>query len=209
MSINKQLKIGDLTAKLPIIQGGMGVGVSRSSLAAGSSGRQKAELESSRPRRLVMMKKASRQDPAACNRQRNPASTSPEPKELAQRERSCRCEYYGCTEALCGACERGRGSRCRCDHQWRRASDEPAGAGQRESSAERRSRPSFRPEEQRSSYLKMWAHTLRQNRRFPCSRGTESRRASRLLPRAVSMRLDTTWIMMQEIRQIIACKEDV
>ena len=33
MSINKQLKIGDLTAKLPIIQGGMGVGVSRSSLA--------------------------------------------------------------------------------------------------------------------------------------------------------------------------------
>ena len=28
MSINKQLKIGDLTAKLPIIQGGMGVGVS-------------------------------------------------------------------------------------------------------------------------------------------------------------------------------------
>ena len=26
MSINKQLKIGDLTAKLPIIQGGMGVG---------------------------------------------------------------------------------------------------------------------------------------------------------------------------------------
>ena len=29
MSINKQLKIGDLTAKLPIIQGGMGVGVSR------------------------------------------------------------------------------------------------------------------------------------------------------------------------------------
>ena len=33
MSINNQLKIGDLTAKLPIIQGGMGVGVSRSSLA--------------------------------------------------------------------------------------------------------------------------------------------------------------------------------
>lgn len=33
MSINKQLKIGNLTAKLPIIQGGMGVGVSRSSLA--------------------------------------------------------------------------------------------------------------------------------------------------------------------------------
>ena len=33
MSITKQLKIGDLTAKLPIIQGGMGVGVSRSSLA--------------------------------------------------------------------------------------------------------------------------------------------------------------------------------
>ena len=33
MSIKNQLKIGDLTAKLPIIQGGMGVGVSRSSLA--------------------------------------------------------------------------------------------------------------------------------------------------------------------------------
>ena len=32
MSINKQLKIGDLTAKLPIIQGGMGVGISRSHL---------------------------------------------------------------------------------------------------------------------------------------------------------------------------------
>ena len=29
----KPLKIGDLTAKLPIIQGGMGVGISLSSLA--------------------------------------------------------------------------------------------------------------------------------------------------------------------------------
>lgn len=58
MSINKQLKIGNLTAKLPIIQGGMGVGVSRSSLA-GAVGK-KAELELFRQRRLVMMKKGLR-----------------------------------------------------------------------------------------------------------------------------------------------------
>ena len=90
MSINKQLKIGDLTAKLPIIQGGMGVGVSRSSLA-----------------------------------QAHQAS-----KGNCAGEWSCRCKYYGCAEALCGACERGSGSGSRCDHQWCRSSDEPAGAGQ-------------------------------------------------------------------------------
>ncbi len=33
MSIMKALKIGDLTAKYPIIQGGMGVGISLHSLA--------------------------------------------------------------------------------------------------------------------------------------------------------------------------------
>ena len=34
----KPLKIGDLTAKLPIIQGGMGVGISLSSLAGAVAG---------------------------------------------------------------------------------------------------------------------------------------------------------------------------
>ena len=107
MSINKQLKIGDLTAKLPIIQGGMGVGVSRSSLAGAVAKEGGVGIISTA--QIGYDEEGFEKDQAGCNR-----------------------KYYGCTEALCGACKRGRGSRCRCDHQWRRASDEPAGAGQRD-----------------------------------------------------------------------------
>ena len=49
----KQLQIGDLIAKIPIIQGGMGVGISRSHLAGAVS-------VSFLLRRSATMKKASR-----------------------------------------------------------------------------------------------------------------------------------------------------
>ena len=48
LSVNKyklpELHIGNKTARLPIIQGGMGVGVSLSSLAGAVSGFRKASL---------------------------------------------------------------------------------------------------------------------------------------------------------------------
>lgn len=127
MSINKQLKIGDLTAKLPIIQGGMGVGVSRSSLAGAVAKEGGVGIISTA--QIGYDEEGFEKDQAACNN-RAIHKHIKRAKELCAGKWSCRCKYYGCTEALCGACERGRGSRCRCDHQWRRASDEPAGAGQ-------------------------------------------------------------------------------
>lgn len=54
----KHLQIGNLTARLPIIQGGMGVGVSLSKLAGAVA--KKAESASFPLPRLVMTRKASR-----------------------------------------------------------------------------------------------------------------------------------------------------
>ena len=47
MGIVKPLVIGDLVAKVPLIQGGMGVGVSLSSLAGavGGGGRDRRDLD--------------------------------------------------------------------------------------------------------------------------------------------------------------------
>lgn len=129
MSINKQLKIGDLTAKLPIIQGGMGVGVSRSSLAGAVAKEGGVGIISTA--QIGYDEEGFEKDQAACNN-RAIHKHIKRAKELCAGKWSCRCKYYGCTEALCGACERGRGSRCRCDHQWCRTSDEPSGAGQRD-----------------------------------------------------------------------------
>lgn len=55
----KHLQIGDLTARLPIIQGGMGVGVSLSKLA-GAVAKEGQESASFPLPRLVMTRKASR-----------------------------------------------------------------------------------------------------------------------------------------------------
>ena len=52
----KPLKIGELVAEKPIIQGGMGVGVSRSSLAGAVAAEGGIGIISQH--RLVMMKKA-------------------------------------------------------------------------------------------------------------------------------------------------------
>ena len=124
MSINKQLKIGDLTAKLPIIQGGMGVGVSRSSLAGAVAKEGGVGIISTA--QIGYDEEGFEKDQAACN---NPQAHQASKGNRAG-EWSCRCKYYGCAEALCGACERGSGSGGRCDHQWCRTSDESAGAGQ-------------------------------------------------------------------------------
>lgn len=108
MSINKQLKIGDLTAKLPIIQGGMGVGVSRSSLAGAVAKEGGVGIISTA--QIGYDEEGFEKDQAACNN-RAIHKHIKRAKEIAQGEWSCRCKYYGCAEALCGACERGCGSR--------------------------------------------------------------------------------------------------
>lgn len=61
----KQLQIGDLIAKIPIIQGGMGVGISRSHLA-GTVARRALSV-SFLLRRSATMKKALENDQAGCN----------------------------------------------------------------------------------------------------------------------------------------------
>ena len=125
MSINNQLKIGDLTAKLPIIQGGMGVGVSRSSLAGAVAKEGGVGIISTA--QIGYDEEGFEKDQAACN---NRAIHKHIKRANRAGKWSCRCKYHGCAETLCRACERGCGSRRRCDHQRCRSSDESAGVGQ-------------------------------------------------------------------------------
>ena len=88
----KTLKIGELTARIPVIQGGMGVGISLSGLAGsvaacGGVG-------------VISTAQIGYRD-----RRRDPKS-----------QRDCQgrdpgCEYHGGNEAVCGVCKSSRESR--------------------------------------------------------------------------------------------------
>lgn len=115
MSINKQLKIGDLTAKLPIIQGGMGVGVSRSSLAGAVAKEGGVGIISTA--QIGYDEEGFEKDQAACNN-RAIHKHIKRAKELSQGNGLVGVNIM---VALKHYAEHVKEPwrRCRCDHQWR------------------------------------------------------------------------------------------
>ena len=103
----KALKIGELTARIPVIQGGMGVGISLSGLAGsvaacGGVG-------------VISTAQIGYRDPEF---EKNPIKTNLRVigEEIQKSQRNCQgrdpgCEYHGGNEAVCGVCKSSRESR--------------------------------------------------------------------------------------------------
>lgn len=123
----KQLQIGDLIAKIPIIQGGMGVGISRSHLAGAVAKEGGVGIISTA--QIGYDEEGFENDQAGCNLKAI-KKTYPESKGACLWKRTCGCQYYGCIKALQRACPGSSCGRGRCDYQWSRAPHESAGACQ-------------------------------------------------------------------------------
>ena len=108
----KQLQIGDLIAKIPIIQGGMGVGISRSHLAGAVAKEGGVGIISTA--QIGYDEEGFENDQAGCNLK-------------AIKKHIRKAKELACGNGLVGVSSCGRG---RCDYQWSRASYESAGACQ-------------------------------------------------------------------------------
>ena len=124
----KQLQIGDLIAKIPIIQGGMGVGISRSHLAGAVAKEGGVGIISTA--QIGYDEEGFENDQAGCNLKAIKKHIR-KAKELA-----CGNGLVGVNimvarfEDTIGACPGSSCGRGRCDYQWSRASHESAGACQ-------------------------------------------------------------------------------
>lgn len=125
----KPLQIGELTAEKPIIQGGMGVGVSRSSLAGAVAAEGGIGIISTA--QIGYDEEGFERDQAGCNRIAISKHIR-RAKRDRRRQRSGWRQYHGGTETLQRACAgSGEGWRRR-NYQRSRTSDGSAETGRRQ-----------------------------------------------------------------------------
>ena len=116
------LKIGDKVAELPIIQGGMGVGVSRSSLAGAVAAEGGVGVISTA--QIGYDEAGFEKDQAGCNLKAIRKHIW-KAREIAKGKGLVGVNIMVALKHCKGSC----GMWCRCDHQWRRTSHESARAG--------------------------------------------------------------------------------
>lgn len=103
----KTLKIGELTARIPVIQGGMGVGISLSGLAGSVAACGGVGVISTA--QIGYRDPEFEKDPIKTNL-RVIGEEIQKAREIAK-GRDSGCEYYGGNEAVCGVCKSSRESR--------------------------------------------------------------------------------------------------
>ena len=123
----KQLQIGDLIAKIPIIQGGMGVGISRSHLAGAVAKEGGVGIISTA--QIGYDEEGFENDQAGCNLKAIKKHIR-KAKELACGNGLVGVNIMVALKQLQRACPGSSCGRGRCDYQWSRASHESAGACQ-------------------------------------------------------------------------------